>query len=42
MSVETDNISYTGRCTRDSCLDCPLMYYCDDSTFGEDDEETDD
>ena len=42
MSAETDNISYSGRCMRDSCLDCPHMYECDDSTFTEEDEETDD
>lgn len=33
MSSETDNLSYTGLCLWDSCLDCPHMYECDDSTF---------
>ena len=41
MSSETDNLSYTGLCLWDSCLDCPHMYECDDSTFLEKDEETD-
>jgi len=42
MSSETDNLSYTGICLWDSCLDCPHMYDCEDSTFTEPDEETDD